>query len=68
MAFGRRGGWSLNAPKRITFAISLALVVVAIGSLYLRLPYGASFVGAHRFWIIVAGYGLLALGVILPGL
>ena len=68
MAFARRGGFALNAPKVITFVISLVLVIVALASLHFRLPYGASFVGAHRFWIVVVAYVLLALGCLLPGL
>ncbi len=67
MAF-RRGGFSLNAPKVITFGISLILVLAAAASLRFRLPVAQSFVAAHRFWIAVAGYVLLALGVLLPGL
>lgn len=68
MAFARRGGFAMNAPKVITFAVSLILVIVAVVSLHLRLPFGAAFVNAHRFWIVVAGYALLALGCVLRGL
>ncbi len=67
MAF-RRGGFSLNAPKVITFLISLVLIGSAIASLYVHLPAGHGFVASHRFGLAVAGYGLLALGVLLPGL
>ena len=67
MAF-RRGGFSLNAPKVITFLISLVLVGLAVASLYVHLPAGQGFVATHRFWFAVAGYGLLALGALLPGL
>ncbi len=68
MAFPRRGGPSLNAPKVVTFSISLILAIVAVASLYTHLPAGASFVNAHRFWIVVTAYVLLALGCILRGL
>ncbi len=67
MAF-RRGGFALNAPKVITFVISVILVVVALLSMHMRLPVGASFVAQHRVWLVVAGYVLLALGCLLPGL
>ena len=67
MAF-RRAGFSLNAPKVITFLISLLLIGSAVASLYVHLPAGQGFVASHRFWLAVAGYGLLALGVLLPGL
>ena len=68
MAFVRRGGFALNAPKVITFVISLILVVVALASMHTRLPFGAAFVSSHRIWVIVAAYVLLALGCLLPGL
>ncbi len=64
----RRGRFSLNAPRRLTFVVSLALILIAAVSLRVHLPVGQSFVAAHRFWIVVAGYALLALGVVLPGL
>ena len=57
-----------QCPQVITFAISLLLVLAAVASLHLRLPLGHGFVTAHRFWVAVAGYGLLAVGVLLPGL
>lgn len=68
MAFVRRGGFAMNAPRVITFAISLILVVAAVVSLHFRLPVSGSFVSAHRFWIVVAGYVVLALGCVLRGL
>ena len=68
MALMRRGGFGLNAPKVITFVISLVLVVVALLSMHTQLPAGAAFVGQHRFGIIVVAYALLAAGCVLPGL
>lgn len=68
MAFARRGGLALNAPRVITFAVSLLLVLVSLASLRVHLPYGAAFVASHRFWILLAGYVLLALGCVLRGL
>lgn len=62
----QRRGFGLNAPRRVTFAISLALVLAAVLSLRFHLPVGQAFVAGHRFWLAVAGYGLLALGVLLP--
>ena len=62
----RRGGFGLNAPRLVTFAASLALVLAAGLSLRFHLPVGQGFVAAHRFWLAVAGYGLLALGVLVP--
>lgn len=62
----RNGGFSLNAPRLLTFAASLALVLAASLSLRYHLPVGQGFVAAHRFWLAVGGYTLLALGVLLP--
>lgn len=62
----RNGGFSLNAPRLLTFAASLALVLAASLSLRYHLPVGQGFVAAHRFWLAVGGYALLALGVLLP--
>lgn len=62
----QRRGFGLNAPRLVTFAASLALVLAATLSLRFHLPVGQGFVAAHRLWLAVAGYGLLALGVLLP--
>ncbi len=62
----RRGGFPLNAPRLLTFAASLLLVLAAGLSLRFHLPVGHGFVTAHRFWMAVAGYALLALGVLVP--
>ena len=63
-----RRGFGLNAPRRLTFAVSLLLVLAATLSLRFHLPVGQAFVAGHRLWLAVAGYALLALGVLLPGL
>ena len=62
----RRGGFALTAPRLLTFAASLALVLAAILSLRFHLPVGQGFVASHRFSLAAAGYGLLALGALLP--
>ena len=66
MAQRRGGGFGLKTPRLVTFAVSLALVLAASLSLRFHLPLGQTFVAGHRFWLAVAGYGLLALGVVLP--
>ena len=66
MAQKRGGGFGLLAPRLATFAASLALVLAAALSLRFHLPMGQGFVASHRFSLAVAGYGLLALGVLLP--
>ena len=67
MAFPRRGGGGLTAPRIPTFIVSLALVLLAVASMYVHLPAALSFVNGHRFWLVVAGYVVLALGVVLKG-
>ena len=67
MAF-RRSRFSLSAPRIPTFVISLALVLIALASMYGRLPVGQGFVAQHRSLLVVAGYVVLALGVLFPGI
>jgi len=54
----------LNAPKRIVFIISLALVTAAVMGTLVAIP----FISTYAFWIAVAGYVLLAAGAALKGM
>ena len=54
----------LNAPKRITWLISVALVVVGVLAKVIDL----SVVTEYNFWIVTAGAVLLALATYLKGL
>ena len=67
MAFGRRGGFGLGAPRRITLALSLILVLLAVGSALTHYPHALQAVATHRFWLLALGYVVLLLGVLLPG-
>lgn len=58
----------LTAPRILTFIVSLILAVLAIASLYTRLPTIGAWVGSHRFWMMVAAYVVLMLGVVMRGL
>ncbi|MBV8850136.1 MAG: hypothetical protein JOZ16_11195 [Methylobacteriaceae bacterium] len=60
----------LTPPRIITFAVSLILVLATIASLYTRLPIVGAYLNSapHRFWIAIAGYVVLMLGVLLRGL
>jgi hypothetical protein len=49
----------MHTPSDWTFWLSVALVVLAIVSLYVFIP----FVSAHAFWIAVIGYLVLVIGV-----
>ncbi len=65
--FRRRSGFALGAPKVVTFALSLILVALAAGSALTRFPHALAPVATHRFWLAVAAWVVLALGVLLPG-
>lgn len=67
MAFPRGRGSALSAPRIATFALSLVLVLLPVGSLLTRYPHALAFVSAHRFALAVVAYAVLAIGVLLPG-
>jgi len=55
----------LNAPKVITFLVSLILVVLAlVGFLSSAVPI----LKQYQFWLAIAGYAVLAAGVTMKGL
>lgn len=55
---------NLSAPRLLTFALSLALAALAVASLYMRIPQIGHYVVAHRTWVLVAAYAVLAVGVV----
>jgi 4-amino-4-deoxy-L-arabinose transferase-like glycosyltransferase len=54
----------LNAPKVTTFWISVALVVLG----FLATQGAISGLGEYSFWMVIAGFILLALGTLMKGL
>lgn len=54
----------LNAPKQITWLISIVLVVAGVLAEFIDL----SVVTEYNFWIVTAGAVLLALATYLKGL
>jgi hypothetical protein len=52
----------LNAPKKITFWIAVALAI--IGLIFLFLP----FVGVAAFWLLLIGFIVLMLGTFVKGM
>ena len=54
----------LNAPSKLTFWISLVLVVVGVVSTFVAIP----FVSAYAFWVVLAGYIVLAIGATMKGM
>lgn len=65
--FRRRSGFVLGAPKVVTFALSLILALLAVGSALTHYPPALATVTTHRFWLAVVAYVVLMLGVLLPG-
>lgn len=55
---------NLSAPRLITFAVSLALIGLAVASMYLRIPTIGKFVVSHRTGFFVGAYAVLALGIL----
>ena len=51
----------LSAPKKIVFYVSLVLIIVGLLGLFI------TELEAFRFWFVLAGYVLLALGNLLKG-
>ncbi|MDH5637903.1 MAG: hypothetical protein OEZ04_05380 [Nitrospinota bacterium] len=54
----------LSAPKKGLFLVSLVLAVLAITSVFVKIPD----VTPHAFWILTGGYVALAAGVFFKGI
>ncbi len=54
---------TLNAPKQIVFIIAVVLAVLAVLGYFVTIPV----VSAYAFWILVAGFVVLAGGVMTKG-
>jgi len=54
----------LSAPKMVLFLVSLVLAVLAIASVFVSIPH----VTQYAFWILTAGYAVLAAGVVFKGI
>lgn len=57
----------LTPPSLFVFLISLILAAVSVASLYAHIPRIHGFVAGHRYWMMVAAYMLLFVGVAFPG-
>ncbi len=58
----------LTPPGFPVFFVSLALAIAAVATLYTHVPIVGHYVSAHRFWVLVAAYVVLFLGVVMDGL
>jgi hypothetical protein len=54
----------LNAPKVITWWISVIIGVLGIVAFFVTIPV----LSAYAFWVVVVGFVLLVLGTFLKGL
>ena len=54
----------MNAPKKVTWLISLVLIALGIVSKFVAIPV----VGTYAFWFVAVGGVLLLLGSLLKGL
>lgn len=58
----------LTPPTIPVFLIAVILAVLSVGSLYTHIPSIQGFVAAHRYWMMVAAFAVMTLGVVFPGL
>jgi hypothetical protein len=58
----------LTPPSPLVLFASLVLAVLSVATLYTRVPIVGHYVAVHRFWVMVAAYAVLLLGVVLEGL
>lgn len=58
----------LTPPTFPVFLVSLILAVLAVATLYTRVPFVGHYVSTHRFWVMVVAYVVLLAGVVLEGL
>ncbi len=56
----------MNAPKKLTFLISLILIAAAVLAMLGIIP--VAFLTQNAFWVAIAGYALLFLGCLFKGL
>lgn len=54
---------NLTAPTHVVFVISLILAILAVIGFLTPVP----FITMNDFWFAIAGYVILALGVVLKG-
>lgn len=53
----------LSAPTQLFFLISLILAIVGIVATFTPIPFAT----ANAFWVVVAGYAVLAFGCMFKG-
>jgi hypothetical protein len=58
----------LSPPGLPVFLVSLTLAVLAIATFYTHVPVVDHYVRSRRFWVLVAAYVVLLLGVVVEGM
>ncbi|MCI0470876.1 MAG: hypothetical protein L0Y73_04400 [Candidatus Aminicenantes bacterium] len=54
----------LSAPTKITFFISLIIVIISIVAHFVDIPV----LTQYQYWVMLVGWAFLAVGVIFKGL
>lgn len=59
----------LTPPTIPVFLIAVVLAVLSVGSLYTHVPALQGYIAAghHRYWMMVAAFVILTVGVVFPG-
>lgn len=55
---------SLSPPRVLTFLVSVALIGLALASMYTHIPTIGAFVVKHRTGFFIGAYLVLAVGVV----
>ena len=58
----------LTPPTIPVFLIAVVIAILSVGSHYTQIPVVGRYVVSHQYWMMVAAFAILTLGVIFPGL
>ncbi len=60
----------LTPPTIPVFLLAVVLALLSVVSLYAHIPTVQPYIAAshHRYWLMVAAFVILAVGVVFPGL
>jgi hypothetical protein len=58
----------LTPPTIPVFLIAMILAIVSIGSHYTHIPVVGHYVAAHQYWVLVAAFVIMTIGVVFRGL
>jgi hypothetical protein len=60
----------LTPPTIPIFLIAVILAILSVGSMYTHVPAIGPYIAAghHRYWMMVAAFVIMTIGVVFPGL